>query len=78
MANVNARHGGYQSLGGLVILRVRVGGRNVDGSIVQVRMARGKRVVGGHGESEAECILAVKVEPEQPLLSDKTERFVQG
>jgi len=37
-----------------------------------------KRVVGGHGEGEAECVFTVEVESEQPLLSDKTEGFVQG
>ena len=35
-----------------------------------------ERVVGGHGEGEAECVFAIEVESEQPLLSDKTEGFV--
>jgi hypothetical protein len=41
-------------------------------------MARGKRVVRGHGEGEPEGILAVEIEPEQPFLSDETERLVEG
>jgi len=35
-----------------------------------------ERVIRGNGEGEAECVFAVEVEPEQPLLSDKTEGLV--
>jgi len=41
-------------------------------------VTRGKRVVRGNGEDEAEGIFAVEVETEQPFLSDETERFVQA
>ena len=77
VANVSVRHWS-KLLGRLVVIRVGVGRRNIDGSVVQVRVVRRERVVGGHGEGEPECVFAVEVEPEQPLLSDKTEGFVQG
>jgi hypothetical protein len=41
-------------------------------------MVRWKRVVGSHRKTEAEGVFAVEIEPEQPLLSDKTEGLVQG
>jgi hypothetical protein len=69
---------GTQSLGRFVVLRIGVCRCDVDGPVVQVGVVRRKRVVWGYGEGEAEGIFAIEVKPEQPLLSDETERLVEG
>ena len=69
---------GTQSLGRFVVLRIRVRRCDVDGPVVQVDVIRRKRVVWGYGEGKTEGIFAVEVKPEQPLLSDETERLVEG